>query len=82
MFNSKKREGRTLAKGSEERLLLRRSVAGLTGASVPSVHVMTFGIGLAQMSGRAVILGAFVNVQLAVGALETAATRALVGSDA
>ena len=75
---------RTLAKGSQEGLLLRRPESRFASASVPSVHVVAFRIGLAQMTGRGAVstLGALVNVQLAGAALETAATGALVGSDA
>ena len=75
---------RTLAKGSQEGLLLRRPESRFASASVPSVHVVAFRIGLAQMTGPGAVstLGALVNVQLAGGALETAATGALVGSDA
>jgi hypothetical protein len=64
-------------------ILSRRAESWLAGAGIPSGHVTAFGIQVALMARRFVARPlALVHVHLAIVALETSATRALVGTDA
>lgn len=71
------------AEKSVQDILPWRTETGLASASVPSGHIAAFGIRVALMSRR-FIAGAlaFIHVRFAKFAFETAATRALVRSDA